>query len=145
MPKAKKEKRFKTHEQQHPILLEVAEALQEKDGQLVLPSAQLKAFKEKCKKIDHGAEAWMLAEDLVSLAFHLDTKKKSPKASKYVLGLVEVMTTALKKAIPAAAAFGGDNKQKTSRSAIGSTTSNRPVVPQKGKGQSMLSLRAGRK
>ncbi|MBN2359939.1 MAG: hypothetical protein JXR83_10845 [Deltaproteobacteria bacterium] len=129
------------------MLKEIAAALREKDGQLTLPSATIKAFKEKCKKIDHAAEAWMLAEDLVSLAFHLDTQKRSPKASQDVLGLVEVMTGALKKAIPADAAFGSDNRQKSSRAAIGAATSNRPLEARKGKGkgQSVLSTRAGRR
>ena len=139
------EKRFKTFQQQHPLLKEVIAALQEGKGPPGLSAERKKLFKSRCQEIHHPAEAWMLAEDLVALAYHLDVEKGAKAAAKEVLTLVSAMTVTLKSILSQPASNVGDQRRDKARKFLGDKPAKTPRKSEQGKGESLLSLRAKRR
>ena len=140
------DKRFKTTEKQHPLLGQVVDALLEKDGRFSFAAAQRDQLAKLIKAVDHPAEAWMLAEDLISLAHYLDQEKKSPQAAGEALDLAAILLPTLNSVVEAFRKSDQINWDKAKK-IVATEQSNRPVARAEGgaagKG-SLISLLKGK-
>jgi hypothetical protein len=140
------DKPFKTTEKQHPLLAGVVAALDEQGKVFSFKSDQLGRLTEAVKAVDHPAEAWMLAEDLISLAYFLDHEKKSPQAAGAVLDLATILLPTLN-AVTEAFKKGADINWDKAKKIVATEQSNRPAAAAEGGAagkNSLFSLRTGR-
>jgi len=90
---------FKTTEGEHPLLGEVIRSVEQGEGELCFRAGALDELEPRILAIDHPAEAWMLAEDLIGFAFYLDKHKGAKAASSELLKLTTKLAPTLEQAI----------------------------------------------
>jgi len=146
MVKKAAEKRFKTTEKQHPLLGQVVDAMLETDGVFSFSAERRDKLSGLIRAVDHPAEAWMLAEDLIALAHFLDTEKKSPQAAVEVLDLAAILLPTLNTVVEAFRKSDQINWDKAKK-IVATEQSNRPAATAEGGSagkNSLFSLRTGR-
>jgi len=139
-------KPFKTTEKQHPLLGQVVDAMTEKNGVFSYSAERRATLFELIKAVDHPAEAWMLAEDLIALAHFLDTEKKSPQAAGETLDLAAILLPMLNSVVEAFRKGDQINWDKAKK-IVATEQSNRPAATAEGGAagkNSLFALRTGR-